>query len=88
LVGDSEMSPFDPKRTPATSRIGDATVAMGGAGFVIFAVMIAAQIFVAALGVVLDHQCRSGGGKEHCVFAAATARAQAATPAASQSPHH
>jgi hypothetical protein len=48
--------------------------------------MIAAQIIVAVLGVALDHQCRSGGAKEHCVVAAATSPAQAAAPAASQSP--
>jgi hypothetical protein len=67
------------------ARIHDAAVAMGGAGVVIFAVIIAAQIIVAALGAALDHQCRSGGGKEHCVIAAGTAPAQAAAPAASQS---
>jgi hypothetical protein len=79
------MSPFDPKRTLATSRFHDAIVAMGGAGVVIFGVIIAAQIIVAALGVTLDHQCRSGGGKEHCVIAAAMAPAQTTAPAASQS---
>jgi hypothetical protein len=61
-------------------RIHDATIAMGGAGVVIFAVVIAAQIIIAALGVVLDHQCRSGGKKEHCVIPASTAPAQAAAP--------
>lgn len=69
------------------ARIHDAIVALGGAGVVIFAAMIAAQIIVAALGVMLDHQCRSGGRKEHCVMAAGTAPAQAAAPVASQSLH-
>jgi hypothetical protein len=68
------------------ARIRDATIAMGGAGVVIFGVVIAAQIIVAALGVTLDHQCRIRGGKEHCVIAAAMAPAQAIAPGVSQSP--
>jgi hypothetical protein len=43
----------------------------------LFAVIIAAQLIVAAFGLALDHHCRSGGGKEHCVTAANTAPAQA-----------
>jgi hypothetical protein len=68
-------------------RIQDATIAMGGAGVVIFAVIIAAQIIVAGLGLALDHHCRSGGKKEHCIVAADTAPARAAEPAATPSPH-
>ena len=66
------------------ARIHDAT-ALGGAGVAIFAAIIAAQIIVAAFGVVLDHYCRYGGGKEHCISAVRTASALAASPAARQS---
>jgi hypothetical protein len=52
--------------------IHDPIIAMGVTGVVIFAVVIAVQLIVAALGFVLDHHCRSGGGKEHCVTAART----------------
>ena len=55
------------------ARIHNVTIAMGGAGIVIFAV----QMIIAALGLALDHHCRSGGGKEHCVIAAGTGPAQA-----------
>jgi hypothetical protein len=69
------------------ARIHDATIGMGGVGVVIFAVIIAAQIIIAALGVALDHHCRSGGGKERCIIAADTAAARAAERAATLSPH-
>jgi TPP-dependent pyruvate/acetoin dehydrogenase alpha subunit len=59
------------------ARIHNVTIAMGGAGIVIFAVIIAAQMIIAALGLALDHHCRSGGGKEHCVIAAGTGPTQA-----------
>jgi hypothetical protein len=50
----------------------------------LFAVIIAAQLIVAAFGLAFDHHCRSGGGKERCIIAAGTA---AARPAATRSPH-
>jgi hypothetical protein len=68
------------------ARIHNVTIAMGGAGVVIFAVIISAQIIVAALGLALDHHCRSGGGKDHCFIAASTAPVQAAGLAEGQSP--
>jgi hypothetical protein len=53
----------------------------------LFAVIIAAQLIVTAFGLALDHHCRSGGGKEHCVIAADAAAARPPEPAATLSPH-
>ena len=50
----------------------------------LFAVIIGVQLIVGAFGLALDHHCRSGGGKEHCVIAAGAPPPQAAGPGAGQ----